>query len=177
MTDFTPLDDDNAILSMTGGNTEPGTYFGSADQAVLLLAFPGRYTGDHKPDWAMVPDIGGSEYPLQFASDADWLAHTRFAVGLMTRRLDRRVRRCWEFPTWPGDPEAHGRLIRDLPWFIQAFFAPNLRHKGWAALRQKWLAAEKSKEAARMADDDAQTAGMSPEAKLAFLSEKYRDEA
>ena len=43
-------------------------------QADALRAYLHRFTRDHAPLWSNKPrDIGGP-YPLQFASDAEWLA-------------------------------------------------------------------------------------------------------
>lgn len=86
-----------------------GSELCAEDQAEVLRAYVHRYTGDHKPRWAQpkedVPGIvkwGASEkpYPLQFASDAEWLANTRFAVR-KNGRLDRRAKHCYSRPTWP----------------------------------------------------------------------------
>ena len=69
-------------------------------QRQALAAFPYRYTRDHTPTWATKT---GLRYPVQFASDADWLAHTLFAVAGPARalRLSRRERYCESTPTWP----------------------------------------------------------------------------
>jgi hypothetical protein len=67
------------------------------DQA--LSCYVRRYTKDHKPRW--VRDTKSE--PVQFASDADWLAHTLFWVredgSLMMRRY------CDSSATWPDNPE------------------------------------------------------------------------
>lgn len=72
-------------------------------QREALARFVHRFTGDHCPDWARRQPRRFA-CPVQFASDADWLAHTRFAVrsdGL----LSERHRYCESSPTWPNNPE------------------------------------------------------------------------
>lgn len=73
-----------------------GSNLPAALQVQAKAMFVHRFTGDHKPDWTQ-----GS--PLQFASDADWLAHTLFWV---TKRntLAKRAS-CESSPTWPYNPE------------------------------------------------------------------------
>ena len=74
------------------------------DQARAKQLFAHRYTRDHKPAWAKLPWKEGKPYPVQFESDADWLANTRFAVDAQGR-LDGRVSHCHSSPTWPDNPE------------------------------------------------------------------------
>ena len=74
------------------------------DRRHVLAAYVHRFTGEHRPAWAHKPWKDGKPYPVQFADDADWLAHTRFAVR-GNGRLDRRVNRCESSPTWPNNPE------------------------------------------------------------------------
>lgn len=64
-----------------------------------LAAFCHRYTKEHVPHWAR-----SGSYPVQFASDQDWLAHTLFFI---TRdgRLATRPNHCFSTPTWPDNPE------------------------------------------------------------------------
>lgn len=88
-----------------------GTQLAAADQRHVLAAYVHRYTREHVPEWARKPRPDGTPYPVHFASDADWLAHTRFFVRA-NGRLDHRFRHCWSEPTWPDDPEvrrAYGR--------------------------------------------------------------------
>lgn len=69
----------------------------AALQAQAKARFVHRSTGDHQQGAAL-------DYPLQFASDAEWLANTLFwitAAGL----LSRRARFCESTPTWPNNPE------------------------------------------------------------------------
>lgn len=137
MADFTP----SHTLNMEDeGFRALGVTFSRADQALILDRFVNRYTGDHTPAWAQVPDQGGIPWPLQFASDQDWLEHTSFAIS-MAGKLDQRIKRCWEKPTWPGDPMAYGKLIKDLPFFVQVRFGKNLQHKNWNSAFNKFVRA------------------------------------
>lgn len=64
-----------------------------------------RCTRDHAPVL-----VGGRSGELQFDSDEDWLAHTKFAVSVNGTKLDGRVNSCCSSPTWPDrDP-----LIREM---------------------------------------------------------------
>jgi hypothetical protein len=90
---------------------EPDWRFGSelspAVQRDALAVFVNRYTRTHRPPWTRGADptkFPGGVYPLQFDSDADWLAHTMFAVR-KDGKLDKRVRHCESSPTWPDNPE------------------------------------------------------------------------
>lgn len=74
------------------------------DKAYVLAAYVHRFTGDHKPEWACKLRPDGTAYPLQFADDADWLAHTSFAVRA-NGDLDKRYGSCVSIPTWPNNPE------------------------------------------------------------------------
>jgi hypothetical protein len=84
----------------------PGIQLCYSDQQHVLATYVHRFTKDHKPAWASQPWKNGQPYPVQFASDADWLANTRFAVGVIGR-LDQRVHYCESSPTWPDNPELH----------------------------------------------------------------------
>ncbi len=77
-----------------------GSELSQADQRYVLSAFVHRYTRDHKPHWAHEPMKDGSEYPVQFASDADWLAHTLFQVT-QSGKVSRTACQCQSSPTWP----------------------------------------------------------------------------
>lgn len=74
------------------------TCLGSAlhpdDQRYVLGAYVHRFTREHRPAWA------AKDSPVQFDSDADWLAHTKFAVRV-DGRLDMRFTTCQAHPTWP----------------------------------------------------------------------------
>lgn len=84
--------------------TAKGTKLTPADRKYVLSAFVNRFTREHKPKWAVEPRGNGQPYPVQFASDEEWLANTRFAVT-RSGRLDQRVGECHSVPTWPDNPE------------------------------------------------------------------------
>lgn len=70
-------------------------------QAEALRRFIHRYTKDHTPNWAsLTPGL----YPVQFASDEEWLACTKFHVTL-DGSLSPRHGYCESSPTWPDNPE------------------------------------------------------------------------
>lgn len=92
----------NPETSRLGSELKP------ADRSYVLGAYVHRHTGNHKPRWAGEKRPDGSFYPLQFASDAEWLGNTRFAVTAHGD-LDRRVRECYSSPTWPRNPELRKR--------------------------------------------------------------------
>lgn len=77
-----------------------GSTLPAAIQAECLRRFPHRYTKEHIPAWAKRPRPNGKPYRPQFATDAEWLASTLFAV---TQKgiLDARVDYCESTPTWP----------------------------------------------------------------------------
>lgn len=82
-----------------------GTLLTPEDQKHVLAAYVHRFTREHYPDWAQKPMEGGRSYPpVQFASDADWLANTRFSVKA-NGRLNHRVHECQSSQTWPDNPE------------------------------------------------------------------------
>lgn len=81
--------------------TKPGSELHPEDRAYVLRAFVHRFTREHRPGWTRRADC--AQCPVQFASDADWLAHTRFAVRNDVR-IDRRAD-CESSPTWPDNPE------------------------------------------------------------------------
>ena len=69
------------------------------DQKYVLSAYVYRYTKDHRPNWPFP-----ARFPVQFASDRDWLVNTLFKVR-DDGRLDGRGRYCESYPTWPENPE------------------------------------------------------------------------
>lgn len=95
-------------MSTTEEPTKLGTDLHPEDQAHVLRAFVHRFTREHKPAWATRPWKDGKSYPVQFDSDQDWLAHTRFRVRLSDGRLNRSVHSCHSSPTWPDNPELRG---------------------------------------------------------------------
>lgn len=84
--------------------TKLGSELSQLQQAYVKAAFVHRFTKEHKPAWAKEPWKGGKPYPVQFASDADWLAHTRFAVS-GAGSLNLKSQFCESSPTWPDNPE------------------------------------------------------------------------
>lgn len=56
-----------------------------------------RFTGEHRPEWARDPAV----YWAQFNDDAEWLAHTFFAVVNDHSKFDERQSHCESYPTWP----------------------------------------------------------------------------
>lgn len=81
-----------------------GSQLSPSVQRQCLARFVHRFTGDHRPQWASVARPDGRSYPVQFASDADWLANTRFFVT-KTGNLSLWHDRCESSPTWPNNPE------------------------------------------------------------------------
>ena len=79
----------------------PGTWLTTEDQRTVLANYIHRYTVDHIPKWVRT---ARKPYPVQFASDQDWLAHSLFAVD-KPGQLSGRVHRCESNPTWPLNPE------------------------------------------------------------------------
>ena len=69
-------------------------------QREALSRFAHRYTGDHKPKWAQQPMPSGKPFPVQFASDQDWLASTLFWVTDRNTLAKRHP--CESRPTWPN---------------------------------------------------------------------------
>lgn len=73
------------------------------EQQHVLAAYVHRNTREHKPAWARAL-WQGKPYPVQFASDREWLERTLFVVR-NDGRLDQRYRQCFSCPTWPDNPE------------------------------------------------------------------------
>ncbi len=83
-------------------------------QREALSRYVHRFTRTHVPAWARKPMPNGSAYPVQFDSDADWLANTYFRVtarGQLVAYSDMRGD-CQSYPTWPDNPELRGRRER-----------------------------------------------------------------
>jgi hypothetical protein len=77
-----------------------GTELHKDDQKKVLAAFVHRYTGEHVPAWALKPMPNGGTYTPQFATDAEWLAHSTFGVK-NNGRLHAAVKHCNSNPTNP----------------------------------------------------------------------------
>lgn len=68
-----------------------------------LASFVNRYTRDHVPAWAKSGWTDGKAYPVQFASDAEWLKNTRFNVTIAGNLYGND---CYTSnQTWPDNPE------------------------------------------------------------------------
>lgn len=95
-------------MKTKGFNYEAPSRLGSEltkeEQSYVLAAFVHRFTRDHKPQWALSPWKDNKPYPVQFDSDKEWLANTRFNVT-ESGALDRKVKECNSTPTWPDNPE------------------------------------------------------------------------
>ena len=81
----------------------PGTELSVEVQRDALARFVHRYTAEHKPAWAYNLNPH-KPYRPQFASDADWLANTRFWVRA-DGSLSERHRYCSSTPTRPFGQE------------------------------------------------------------------------
>lgn len=81
-----------------------GSKLSPETQRDCLNQFVHRFTRDNRPAWARKEWKDGKPYPVQYASDSDWLAHTRFAVT-KAGKLHRGVHHCEGSPTWPDNPE------------------------------------------------------------------------
>ncbi len=89
--------------------TTTGNQLHTDDQRYVLSAFVHRFTAQHRPNWANKTIPNRPNYPaVQFASDAEWLANTRFAVR-NNGRLDKRAHYCESSPTWPNNPELRNK--------------------------------------------------------------------
>ena len=81
-----------------------GSELSPEDQVTALCAFVHRFTKQHRPHWANRPWKNGQTYPVQFASDEDWLANSYFAV-CKDGSLSEGTAFCESHPTWPDNPE------------------------------------------------------------------------
>ena len=81
-----------------------GSELSPEEQRYCLSVFVHRFTGNHRPAWANKPRPDGTEYPVQFLSDREWLANTKFYVT-PDGTVDREMDHCMSSPTWPNNPE------------------------------------------------------------------------
>lgn len=92
----------------------PGHLLPGSLQRRVLLTYVHRHTGEHVPEWART-----SGARPQYATDAEWLRHTHFAVTKDGRCLDARVKHC----------RSHdGALIADpsiIAWNTRRQYTPN----------------------------------------------------
>lgn len=78
-----------------------GSYLSASDRAWALVAFPHRYTGEHKPAWANKLRLDGRPYRPQYRDDNEWLAKTRFRCTRNGVAI-RSAQACWSTdPSWP----------------------------------------------------------------------------
>lgn len=88
-------------MGQSGIPNTPGDNLTPRQRSLALAGFVHRFTGDHKPHWASKPMPNGSPYPVQFASDTDWLRNTLFYC----KRDGTLGVECRSSPTWPNNPE------------------------------------------------------------------------
>jgi len=71
-------------------------------QITCLQVFRHRYTGEHRPAWAMEQPYTGHPH---FKDDAEWLNNTTFAIT-KSGKLSMRHNHCESTPTFPyGKPQ------------------------------------------------------------------------
>lgn len=75
------------------------------DKRYVLSAYVHRFTKEHRPQWASQLRPNGKPYPVQFASDEDWLANTDFPIGKGGKLKTGQDVHCESHPTWPDNPE------------------------------------------------------------------------
>ena len=78
-----------------------GSQLSPQDRRHVLAAYVYRFTGDNTPYWVKEKRPNGKPYPLQFATDEEWLKNTVFLVT-NSGRLDMRSKHCESTPTWPN---------------------------------------------------------------------------
>ena len=77
-----------------------GLALSPALQAECKRRYVHRFTREHVPTWARQLEQQGRPCPVQFASDAEWLANTSFPVTARGK-LANRPGACRSNPTWP----------------------------------------------------------------------------
>lgn len=105
---MTRRDDDTPRHLAYEPDWRTGDELSPATRRDALARYVHRYTGEHVPAWATTADpryFEGGRYPVQFATDADWLKATHFAVT-KSGKLNNRYRHCETgAPDWPNNPE------------------------------------------------------------------------
>jgi hypothetical protein len=91
--------------------TLKGSELPYSTQREVLRCFVHRYTAEHVPSWARGELKDGKPYPVQFASDKDWLENTLFQVT-KAGNLSNRHSYCESHPTWPDNPELRSNSAR-----------------------------------------------------------------
>ncbi len=75
-------------------------------QRSCLACYVHRYTKDHKPKWAEKHLLNEAPYPVQFASDTDWLSRSLFPVKVdKNGKITQRAAPCCSYASWPDHPE------------------------------------------------------------------------
>lgn len=100
-------------------------------QRQALARFVHRYTGEHVPKWAR------ARTKPHFATDAEWLAGTRFAIR-GDGQLSERVRHCESSPTFPS-PRPGVRQVTRAPRAEDKpapFVTLRMPADSWATLRE-----------------------------------------
>lgn len=80
-----------------------GNQLSEKTQEAAKRRYVHRFTGDYTPDWVNRALRSGTQYPLQFRSDGEWLDNTKFWVnndGTLAWR--RGFTDCQSTPTWPN---------------------------------------------------------------------------
>lgn len=80
-------------------------------QADALRSYLHRYTRENVPLWARKPRDDGRPYPVQFASDAEFLARSLFPVmirkgGKLGEHTKAGRAHCHSSPSWPDGLDA-----------------------------------------------------------------------
>ena len=94
------------VCILPHSQTALGSDLTPQDQRHVLSAYVHRFTAEHVPEWTRRQDC--QTCPVQCASDAEWLANTRFAVR-KDGRLNHSYHECHSTPTWPNNPELRRR--------------------------------------------------------------------
>ena len=96
-------------------------------QRDALAAYLHRFTKEHHPLWARKPRPNGAAYPVQFASDVEWLQRTLFPVTVRKGgRLGNHTRGHAEsHPSWPDglsleDLRKAGSMVSAVPTWRKA---------------------------------------------------------
>ena len=85
-----------------------GKQLTKSQRAEALRIYVHRFTAEHKPMWANEPRPDGLAYPVQFASDEEWLDNTDFPIN-KDGTFCARPSSCRSNPTWPDSPDLRGK--------------------------------------------------------------------
>jgi hypothetical protein len=87
-----------------------GKQLTKSQRAEALRLYVHRFTAEHRPRWANEPRPDGLAYPVQFASDEEWLDNTDFPInedGTFSNPINKDG--TFSNPTWPDSPELRGK--------------------------------------------------------------------